>query len=185
MGRIEKLVEHYTRYISLSWQKDLAGPQRAIFIVYNKAEERRLRCRIELFEMATRDANHAWKACDLTQSFAQWMSSIDYRESYFESPEDLSLKLDEEFLEFVAGMVRQTLTAPDVDDQTVVGVYGIASLFGFIRVSDLMGKIERDVRGRILVFFPGEHENGQYSLLDGRAGWNYLAVPITLHDGLV
>jgi len=185
MGRIEKLVEHYTRYIFLPWQKDLAGPQKAIFIVYNKADERRLRCRMELFEMATREAGHAWKGCDLTQAFARWMAALDYRDSYFESPEDLSLKLEEDFLEFVTDKVRQALIAPDVDDQSVVGVYGVASLFGFARVSDVMARVERDVRGRILVFFPGEHENGQYRLLDGRAGWNYLAVPITLHEGLM
>lgn len=184
MGRVEKLVEHYARYISLPWQKDLAGPQKAIFIVYGKTDERRLRCRLELFEMATRGAKHSWKACDLTRAFAEWMGGLDYRESYFEAPEDLGLKLDDDFLEFVMNKVRQVLTGPDVDDQTVVGVYGIASLFGFIRVSDLMTKLEGDIRGRLVVFFPGEHENGQYRLLDGRAGWNYLAVPITLHEDL-
>lgn len=185
MGRIEKLVEHYSRYVSLPWQKDLAGAQRAIFIVYNKTDERRLRCRLELFEMATLDAGHTWKVCDLTRAFAEWMSAIEYRESYFESPGDLSLKLDEEFLDYVAGNVRQTLTDPEVNDQTVVGVYGIASLFGFARASELMARIERDIRGRILVFFPGELENNQYRLLGGRPGWNYLAVPITLNGGLL
>lgn len=184
MGRIEKLVEHYSRYISLPWQKDLAGPQRAIFIVYNKTDERKLRCRLELFEMATRGAGHPWRICDLTLAFAQWMAAIDYRDSYFESPEDLGLKLDDDFLEDVAGRLRDVLSAPDVDDQTVVGIYGIASLFGFARVSDLMARVERDIRGRLVVFFPGEHENGQYRLLDGRAGWNYLAVPITTHEAI-
>ena len=125
MGRIEKLVECYSRYISLPWQKDLAGAQKAIFIVYNKTEERRLRCRMDLFALATREAGHGWKECDLTRSFAEWMAAIDYRNSYFESPEDLSLKLDEEFLDFAAGKLRQTLTDLEVDDQTVVGVFGL------------------------------------------------------------
>ena len=111
-----------------------------------------------LFALATREAGHGWKECDLTRSFADWMATVDYRDSYFESPEDLSLKLDEEFLEFAADKVRQTLTDPEADDQTVVGVYGLACLFGFARVSELIAKIERDVRGRIVVFFPGEHE---------------------------
>jgi hypothetical protein len=184
MGRIEKLVEHYSRYIALPWQKDLAGPQRAIFIVYNKTDERKLRCRLELFEMATREAGHPWRICDLTQAFARWMAAIDYRDSYFESPEDLGLKLDDDFLDYVAGGLRDVLTTPDVDDQSVVGIFGIASLFGFARVSDLMARVERDIRGRLVVFFPGEHENGQYRLLDGRAGWNYLAVPITTHEAI-
>ena len=75
------------------------------------------------------------------------MAGLEYRHSYFESPEDLELKLDE-FLAHVAGLLRQKLTGPEADDQTVVGVYGIASLFGFVRLSDLMRAIEGDVRGR-------------------------------------
>ena len=34
-----------------------------------------------------------------------------------------------------------------------------------------------------MLFFPGEFENNNYRLLDARDGWNYLAVPITLHSG--
>ena len=64
----------------------------------------------------------------------------------------------------------------------VIGVYGIASLFGFVRVSELMKAVEGDVRGRIAVFFPGEYEDGNYRLLDARDGWNYLAVPITAQE---
>ena len=71
------------------------------------------------------------------------------------------------------------LTSSESDENSVVGIYGIASLFGFVRVSELMKEIEGDVRGRVVVFFPGEHENNNYRLLDARDGWNYLAVPIT------
>ena len=103
MDRIDTLAERYKRYISLPWQKDLAGAQRAIFIVYDKADERRLRARKALFEMATKDGGHEWIECDLTGAFAEWMASTEYRESYFESPQDLELKLEEDFLEHVAG----------------------------------------------------------------------------------
>ena len=53
MGRIDRLAERYKSYIALPWQRDLAGAQRAIFIVYDKADERRLRARKDLFELAT------------------------------------------------------------------------------------------------------------------------------------
>ena len=182
MGRIDTLAERYKRHVSLPWQKDLAGAQRAIFIVYDKADERRLRARKTLFEMATRDGGHEWIECDLTGAFAEWMANTEYRESYFESPEDLELKLEEDFVEHVAGRVRETLTSPEAGDGSVVALFGVASLFGFARVSELMGAIERDVRGRIVVFFPGEYEDGNYRLLDARDGWNYLAVPITLRE---
>ena len=182
MGRIDRLVKRYQRYIALPWQNDLAGAQRAIFIVYDKAEERRLWLRKDLFEEATRAAGKVWLECDLTNVFARWMADIEYKESYFESPEDLSIKLEDDFLQHVAERVKKVLSSSAAGDNSVVGLYGIASLFGFIRISDLMQAIERDIKGRLVVFFPGEHENNNYRLLDARDGWNYLAVPITLHE---
>ncbi len=180
MSRIDQLAEIYARHISLPWQRDLAGAQCAIFIVYNKADERRLRARIELFELETRKSGHGWRLCDLSTAFAEWMADAEYREEYFQNPEDLELKLEEEFPEFVAEKIKIQLTANDVDQDTVVAVMGVGSLFGFARVSEIMGRVEPDIRGRILVFFPGEHEDNNYRLLDARDGWNYLAVPLTV-----
>ena len=182
MGRIDRLAERYKSYIALPWQKDLAGAERAIFVVYDKTDERRLRARKDLFAMATAEAGHGWLECDLTRVFAQWMAVTEYRDSYFASPEDLELKLEDDFLKHVAGRVREVLTSSKADENSVVGIYGIASLFGFVRVSELMKEIEQDIRGRVVVFFPGEYENSNYRLLDARDGWNYLAVPITLHE---
>lgn len=183
MARIDKLVERYQRYIELPWQKDLAGAQKAIFVVYDKSEERKLRARRDLFILATQQAGHGWRECDLTAAFAQWMADIDYREEYFRYPEDLALKLEEEFCDHVANIVRNALTAKGVDESTVVALFGVASLFGFASVSDLMRDVESAIRGRLVVFFPGEYENNNYRLLDARDGWNYLAVPITSHHG--
>ena len=42
--------------------------------------------------------------------------------------------------------------------------------------------VERDVRGRLVVFFPGTLEQNNYRLLDARDGWNYMAVPISIHS---
>ena len=68
---------------------------------------------------------------------------------------------------------------------TVVAIYGVASLFGFMKTSDLVAAVESAIRGRLLVFFPGEHENNTYRFLDAREGWNYLAVPITADEGAI
>ena len=182
MGRIDRLAERYKSHIALPWQKGLAGAQRAIFVVYDKTDERRLRAHKDLFALATAEAGHGWVECDLTRVFAEWMANAEYRDSYFEFPEDLNLKLEEDFLEHVASRVREALMVAEADDKAVVGVFGIASLFGFVRVSDLMKKIEQDIRGRVVVFFPGEHENSNYRLMDARDGWNYLAIPITLQE---
>ena len=181
MSRIDQLVEIYSRHISLPWQSDLAGPQRAIFIVYNKSDERRLRARIDLFELETKKAKHDWRLCDLSTAFAEWMSETDYRDEYFMSPEDLELKLEEEFPEFVANKIKAVLTEDGVDQDTVVAIAGVGSLLGFAHVSEIMERVEASIRGRILVFFPGEHENNNFRLLDARDGWNYLAVPLTAH----
>jgi hypothetical protein len=65
----------------------------------------------------------------------------------------------------------------------VVALTGAASLYGFIRVSDLIRFVESDIRGRLVVFFPGTKDGHNYRLLDARDGWNYLAFGIT-PDGL-
>ena len=182
MGRIDTLAERYAKFIALPWRKDLAGAERVTFVVYDKTEERRLRARKRLFEIATAEAKHGWVECDLTAVFARWMAGIEYRDSYFEAPEDLELKLEDDFLSHVAAQLRDRLTVDEADENAVVAVFGIASLFGLIRVSQLMKETEANIRGRLVVFFPGEYENSNYRLLDARDGWNYLAVPISLHD---
>ncbi|MFH1688626.1 MAG: DUF1788 domain-containing protein, partial [Candidatus Eisenbacteria bacterium] len=61
---------------------------------------------------------------------------------------------------------------------------GVACLFGLTRLSLVLKEVVKDIRGRLVVFFPGEYEENNYRLLDARDGWNYLAVPITLHNGV-
>ena len=92
------------------------------------------------------------------------MASTEYRESYFESPQDLELKLEDDFLAHVAGHRVGEAYCPHrkSDNESVVAVFGIASLFGFVRVSELMKALEPDIRGRIVVFFPGEYEDNNY-----------------------
>ena len=68
-------------------------------------------------------------------------------------------------------------------DETVVAVTGVASLFGFTRVSEVLPLVEPHIQGRLLIFFPGVYEQNNYRLLDARDGWNYLAVPITAQEG--
>ena len=65
---------------------------------------------------------------------------------------------------------------------SVVAVSGVGALFGFTRVSLVLKLVEASIRGRLVVFFPGQYEQNNYRLLDARDGWNYLAVPITLNS---
>lgn len=180
MNKVERLTRNYERHVALPWDDTLAGPQRVWFAVYDKADEQRLRARVGDFEVATRGAGKGWRLCDLTNAFPEWMSGKEYRETYFESPEDIELALTD-FLRFAAGKVTGRLGEGHHKDE-VVAVLGVATLFGLARVSDLVNAVQPHVRGRLLVFFPGEYENNTYRLLDARDGWNYLAVPITHHE---
>ncbi len=184
MGRIDELAVRYRGHISAPWQRNLAGDQKAIFVVYPKTDERRLRARLELFEMATTRTGHGWRSVDMTEAFARWMANTDYRDVYFEEPETLAMKLRSNFVQYAADLLRQALTAESADEDTVIAVQGIACLFGFTRVSLMLKEVVKDIRGRLVVFFPGEYEDNNYRLLDARDGWNYLAVPITLHNGV-
>jgi len=184
MGRIEELAARYRGHIGAPWQRNLAGDQKTIFVVYPKTDERKLRARLALFEMATTSTGHRWQDLDLTDLFARWMADTDYRDVYFKEPEAISMKLRSDFVQYAAGLLREALTADGVDEDTVVAVQGVACFFGFTRFSLVLKEVVREIRGRLVVFFPGEYEDNNYRLLDARDGWNYLAVPITLHNGV-
>lgn len=183
MAHIEDLVSSYRAHIAAPWQRNLAGAQKTIFVVYPKTDERRLRARLELFELATKESGHGWLLFDFTAVFARWMAATDYRDEYFRSPSDLAIKLETDFVQYAADKLREALISSKADENTVVAAFGVASLYGFSRVSLLLKEVENDIRGRLALFFPGEYENQNYRLLDARDGWNYLAVPITLHSG--
>ena len=181
MARIEDLADRFERHIATPWQRTVSGAQRVVMLVYDKELERTLRARKTAFETAARQAGHDWHELDVSNAFAAWMATDDYREEYFASPDDLQLKLLAEFPEYVAQLLRAKLTENDITDNSVVALYGVGALFGFARLSQILKLVEADIRGRLVVFFPGHLDRSNYRLLDARDGWNYLAVPITLH----
>ena len=86
MSRTKRLIETYAKFIAIPWRNDAAAAQRVIFCVYNENDELRLRAGIDEFEIATRDAGHDWGVFDLTDTFAEWISSQRYAQSYFRKP---------------------------------------------------------------------------------------------------
>lgn len=183
MARIEDLAEIYGLHLATPWQRTVAGAQRVIMVSYEKELERVLRARKGEFETRTRATGHDWHEVDVTTSFATWLAGDDYREAFFKNPMALTPKIHPEsgeFLTYVAHQLSAVLTGPDVTENSVVALFGVASLFGFARVSRLLEVVERDVRGRLAVFFPGHFEQNNYRLLDARDGWNYMAVPISI-----
>ena len=178
MSKIKRLIQSYSRYIAVPWRDDAAAAQRVIFCVYNETEERLLRAKVDEFEIVTRQAGREWAMFDLTDTFAIWLASQRYAKSYFEKPHLLSTLLPK-YLEFIADEFETFLQKNEIGPDSVVAIKGVGSLFGFLKVKEVVDKLAPMVKGRLLVFFPGSYENKNYRLLDGYDGWNYLAVPIT------
>lgn len=177
MSDLEDLMQRYEDVIRLPWDRSLAGPEKVWFAVYDPTQERRLRLRIPEFEVITKNAGHGWAQVDLADAFARWMAQHEYRESYFESPEDMELALPQ-FTGYVVELLTAVLLGPQINEHTVVAVIGVASLFGLTFASAILEQVNPAIRGRLLVFFPGHRDRANYRLLDARDGWDYLAVPI-------
>ena len=180
--RVDLLLEQYQKQLSLPWRRDLSGAERVWIAVYPPELERRLGHRIDEFKLATIEADKAWRHKDLTSAFATWMAGQEHREAYFEEPELIAPALNS-FAETLKADIGALLDADDVDDRTIVALSGVGSLFPMVRVSTLIQGLASDIRGRLLLFFPGAYEHGNYRLLEARDGWNYLAIPITIPEG--
>lgn len=178
MSRVKRLMQSYSKYISVPWRDDAAAAQRVIFCVYNETEERWLRAKVDEFEIVTRQAGHEWAMFDLTDTFAIWLASQRYAKSYFQKPYLLSTLLPK-YLAFITDEFETFLQKNEIGSDSVVAIKGVGSLFGFLKVKEVVDKFAPMVKGRLLVFFPGSYENNNYRLLDGYDGWNYLAIPIT------
>jgi hypothetical protein len=183
MSKIDELAKLYGRHLLTlpPWQQNVSGAQRVVMVVYDKGLERTLRAKKGDFEIETRKAGYTWLEADLADVFAQWMAAEEYREQYFFAPERMQLSLETEFPAFVVDQLRELLKT-QVEERSILAVFGIGALFGFTRFSELLKIIEPDIRrGRLAIFFPGQVDRNNYRLLDARDGWNYLAVPITLY----
>ncbi len=177
MSKIKRLVDSYGRFIALPW-RDAAAAQRVLFCVYPETEELRLRAHLGEFELATRHNGHEWLAFDLTDTFALWMVEQKYAKGYFRSPSKLTTMIHR-YLDWLEARFSAELSAQSVTENHVITLYGVGSLFGLLKVKEVVERLAPHVSGRLAVLFPGSFENNNYRLLDGYDGWNYLATPIT------
>jgi hypothetical protein len=180
LSYVDELLDAYHKFVSLPWQRNLAPPQRVWMAVYPAEHERRVRLHLPDFEVATKEAHHTWALVDITTSFERWMAGHEYRDRYFEAPDLLETALPAYF-DHLVSEVRAHLDKHS-NTEGVIGLLGAGTLFGLgdaVKVSALLNAVNEAITGRLLVFFPGEHEGNSYRLLDARDGWNYLATPIT------
>lgn len=177
MTKIDSLLMNYTRHINIPW-RPAAPDQRVIFCVYSPHEERRLRLKIREFELNTCEAGNEWADFDLTERFAEWLSGQRYAERYYQQPQ-LIRSILPHFPEYITKEFQQKLECKLENSNCVIALLGTGSLFGLVKVKEVVDKLAPLVKGRLVVFFPGTYEQNNYRLLDGYDGWNYLAVPIT------
>ena len=180
MGRIEDLAEKFGTYLTVPPSGIGLAAERVLMVVYDKELERTFRERMGEFEMRTTTAGRKWKQLDCTGIFSEWMKQVDYCDSYFAEPKHLGPKIEGEFKKVVVDRLRAALQG--MDAHSVLAVTGVASLYGFARLSEIIRDVDGDIRGCLAIFFPGTNDKSNYRLLDARDGWNYLAHCISLHS---
>ncbi len=179
-SRIDLLVEAFDKVVKEPWAAALSGQERTWFLVYDPAEQRKVDLQLGDFETATIKANKKWKSISLKLCFPTWMATHEYKEDYFHSPEYILDQLEAEFIPYAINFLKNELAKIDQDENTLIALKDVSSFFGFARLSEILKSCEKEYKGRLLIFFPGEFEHNHYRLLDARDGWDYLARPITI-----
>jgi hypothetical protein len=182
ISKIDRLANAFAGHVSIGWPASSSGAQRVIMVVYDPADERALRRKLDLFAHGAREAGKTWMSLDLTSAVAEWIAGHRYREVYFEEPEELVATGESRIAAELAKMILVHLSREDHGPNAILAIHGLASLYGFASVSEVLSQVEHAIRGRLLVFFPGRVQEGRYRLLDARESWDYHAVPITLDD---
>lgn len=175
--RLSKLLNSFDSHIGIPWPNAVSPDERTIFVIYNKEDELKLRARIGEFEASAEQSGHPWLQLDLTLSFEEWMAEQDYKETYFEDPEYLT-GIYEDFSDELVEKLVAEISINQTDD-SVVALLGCGALFGFASVSGVVESVAKHVKGRLVVFFPGEYQNNNFKLLDAKDGWGYHATAIT------
>ena len=179
MSRTDTLLDAYRRHIALPWPRSAPGAARVVMVVYPPNAEREVRARLPEFRLVTEQAGHPWSAVDLTDAFANWIAGHPYRDMYFDEPHLLDDAALDRFVDHVVGLVVVALRASASEPEPVVSLTGCGAMYGFAHISRLLHRIDGEVPGRVIVFFPGEKDANNYRLLGARDGWNYMAVAIT------
>lgn len=179
-SKTDQLLQAFEKVVNEPWSNVLSGQERIWFLVYDPAEQRKVDLRLGDFETATIKAGKRWKSISLKKCFPSWMANHDYKDEYFTNPEYIVDQLEAEFIPFAIQYLIDELKKMEQDMNTLVAIRDVSALFGFARLSEILKSCDKEITGRMLIFFPGEFEQNHYRLLDARDGWDYLARPITL-----
>ena len=172
---MDDLLGHFRRQVSLPWPEDTPPDYRVWIMHYDRVLERRVLGRLHEFESLARHFNRGWASLRLASLVAPWFSENDLFDGLCRQPDELPGLLPD-FEEHVVAAVRARLQT--LHEQDILALSGVGALFGLMRASTLTEKVAPDIKGRLLLLFPGRHTNGVYRLLDARDGWTYRAIPI-------
>ncbi len=175
MPTVDELLGHFQRQAALPWAKDTARDYRVWILHYEKMLDRRIQGRLHEFEAIARKFGHGWDTLHLAELAPPWFAAHDLFDGLAEQPDELPGLLPDfeaHLIEVVSDRLRS------LGDTDILALSGAGSLFGLTRVSTIAEKVAPEIRGRLLLFFPGRHEAGVYRLLDARDGWTYRATPI-------
>ncbi len=175
LATVDELLGYFRRQASLPWSRDIACDYRVWIICYDKTLERRVQGRLHEFEAMARSNGHGWSTFNLAALVAPWLASHELFDGLTEQPDELPGVLPD-FEQHVAQALQAQLQA--LGDNDILALSGAGALFGLMRVSTLAEMIAPDIKGRLLLLYPGRHEGGSYRLLDARDGWTYRATPI-------
>jgi hypothetical protein len=178
-SKIDQLLTAYESVVNEPWATSLSGQERVWFLVYDPAEQRKIDLRVGDFETSTVKAGKRWISISMKTCFPTWMANHNYKQAYFSDPEPIVDQLEGDFKVFAINFLMDEINKHGTDDNTLVAIRDISALFGFCRISDVLNGCANAFKGRMLIFFPGEHDKNHYRLLDARDGWSYLARPIT------
>jgi hypothetical protein len=184
MSRLDQLEASYRHHVAIPLKSGLPVAERIWFVVYAPEDERRLRNRITEFEIATTDAGLGWRDVDLTGAFAEWIDTyyedVDERRSVLADPDLVESHAQTAFRDHLVDRIRAvTAAVPEEEaERTVIAFHGLMELYDFIHVSQVMDGLGKEIRGILLLFFPGSRTGNSYRFLGARDGWDYLATPI-------
>jgi hypothetical protein len=177
-SKVDDLISSYEKIVKEPWLKNLSGQEKVWFLVYEPVDQRKISLRIGDFERATKRNDKKWLEIDLQSCFPNWMSNHEYKVAYFKDPQFIQDQLEYEFKNYVADFISAKIDQTNDPENTVAALVNVSSLFGFLKLSDVLDSIYSQIKGRLLVFFPGDFNNNQFRLMDARDGWSYLARPI-------
>ena len=178
MSRIQDLLVNYRNYIALPWRQS-AADQRTIFCVYEPEDEMQIRYHMGEFEIDTKQAGHEWIEFDMTNIFEKWLGTQKYAKGYFRTPENLT-QMPASFTKDIKDKFAAAIT--NANENTVIAIYGIASVYGFVMINDFIRDLSEMTKSRLVVFFPGSYSKSpqpNYKFLNAYDGWDYLATSIT------